>query len=356
MDYAYGWVPSKPDFRDIIYSAPLVSIDDLPPQVDLSVDVGAPFNPVYSQGSLGSCGPQTATGDIVFAALKQQKIASVPMPSRLFIYYCTRQVMGTLPADSGVSNRDMLKALARYGWCDETLHPYSDQNTGSVNDPFRRIPSQSAFQSAAKRKIGLYQSVPQNLNTMLACLANGDPFIAGFSVYSSLESKQVEKTGIIPMPTRGESQRGGHDVLIVGYSKSTQLFKLRNSWGTDWGQAGYGYIPFAYLTNPQLSSDFWTITHSSLPDVTPPSPTPTPVPTPSPTPVPIPSPIGGNVMNFLMQMLLNMLKGQLEKWLQDGTLQKILEDLLKRLLDNNPKTIEELTTQVEATWASVQPK
>jgi len=344
MDYSYGWVPSKPDFRDIIYSAPLVAADALPVSVDLSADVGTPFNPVYSQQRLGSCGPHTAAADIVFAALKQQKIASVPMPSRLFIYYCTRQLMGTLRSDSGVSNRDMLKALARYGWCDETLHPYSDQNTGSISDPFRRIPSQTAFQSAAKRKIGLYQSVPQNLNTMLACLAGGDPFIAGFSVYSSLESKQVEMTGIIPMPTRMDSQRGGHDVLIVGYNQTTQLFKLRNSWGTGWGQGGYGYIPFAYLTNPQLSGDFWTITHSALPDVIPPSP------------IPNPSPSGGNAMNFMLQMLLNMLKGQLEKWLQDGTLQKLLEDLIKRILDNNPKTVEELTTQVEATWAAIQPK
>jgi len=61
-------------------------------------------------------------------------------------------------------------------------------------------------------------------------------------------------------------------------------------------------------------------------------------------------------MNFFMQMLMNMLKGQLEKWLQDGTLQKLLEDLIKRLLENNPKTVDELSTQVQATWAAVQPK
>ena len=60
-------------------------------------------------------------------------------------------------------------------------------------------------------------------------------------------------------------------------------------------------------------------------------------------------------MNFLLQMMLNMLKSQLEKWLQDGTLQKLLEDLIKRILDNQPKTVEELTTQVEAAWASVKP-
>lgn len=76
-----------------------------------------------------------------------------------------------------------------------------------------------------------------------------------------------------------------------------------------------------------------------------PVPVPTPVPTPAPSPVPIPIPGGSTLNNFLVQMLLTMLKGQLEKWLADGTLQRVLEDLLRRLIDNKPQTVEALTAE-----------
>lgn len=73
-----------------------------------------------------------------------------------------------------------------------------------------------------------------------------------------------------------------------------------------------------------------------------------PVPQPTPTPTP-----GGTMNNFLVQMLLNLLRSQLEKWLQDGTLQRVLEDLLRRLIDNKPQTIEAMVAEVaEATKAA----
>ena len=45
--------------------------------------------------------------------------------------------------------------------------------------------------------------------------------------------------------------------MIVGYDDSHSQFICRNSWGTGWGLAGYFMMPYAYLTNPRLSSDFW---------------------------------------------------------------------------------------------------
>ena len=98
---------------------------------------------------------------------------------------------------------------------------------------------------------------------MKTSLINGHPFVFGVAVYNSFISQQVENTGIVPMPTMGESMLGGHAMLAVGYNDITQRFLVRNSWGKSWGLKegnlqGYCTIPYAYLENRNLSDDFWT--------------------------------------------------------------------------------------------------
>jgi C1A family cysteine protease len=94
---------------------------------------------------------------------------------------------------------------------------------------------------------------------MRACLAEGYPFVFGFAVYDSFESEEVAKTGIVNLPVAGDRMLGGHAVLAVGFDDTVQRFIVRNSWGSGWGMAGYFTIPYAYLTNRDLSDDFWTI-------------------------------------------------------------------------------------------------
>ena len=52
---------------------------------------------------------------------------------------------------------------------------------------------------------------------------------------------------------------GGHAVVGVGYDDAKQWFIVRNSWGGQWGMKGYFTLPYAYLTDENLASDFWTI-------------------------------------------------------------------------------------------------
>jgi C1A family cysteine protease len=67
------------------------------------------------------------------------------------------------------------------------------------------------------------------------------------------------------MPASGEpganpdGSPAGHAMLCVGYDDASQCFRLRNSWSEDWGDKGYGTIPYAYLLDENLSDDFWTI-------------------------------------------------------------------------------------------------
>lgn len=250
----YGWLPSKPDFRDKIFSTPENILETLPAKVDLTVPtLTKPFEPTIDQGQLGSCGPNSISMDLVYRMLKLSKPRST-QPSRLFIYYFTRVLMGSsyVNQDSGVDNRTLLKALAKYGWCDEKLWPYDISK-------FTQKPPAKAISQASYRRNLTYANVPQDINQMRGCLAAGKPFLFGFTVYESFESDAVANTGDVPMPKSGESVLGGHDILFVGYDDSTQRYKFKNPWGTSWGRSGYGTMPYGFAHSSQYSTDFWTI-------------------------------------------------------------------------------------------------
>jgi hypothetical protein len=295
-----GWHPGVGDSRHLKFLASPRVLASLPASFDLDTpSIGAPFDPAWDQGNLGSCGPNTASEMIVYDQTKDpgEVTAPVVMPSRLFVYYVTRDLMGTIRSDSGVDNATMLKAMAQYGYCDESLWPYTISK-------FTDQPPTTCFAEAATRKQGfVYQSVAQNLAVMKACLVQtGRPFMFGFTVYDSMMTPAVDASGIVPDPTSADSVDGGHDVTFVGYDDNRQIpgsasvgaFRFKNHWTPQWGLNGYGWISYAYATNPQLASDFWTITKASeitvSPAPVPPGPTPGPTPTPTPPAPPKPSP------------------------------------------------------------------
>lgn len=281
VSFRTGWVRQQPDHRDYRYHVSPLVLRALPERVDLvDPEPGSPFSPAWDQQDIGSCGPHSSCADIVFDLVKNRGLRT--MPSRLFVYWCTRYLMGTIDQDSGVDNRSMLKSLNRFGWCDEELWPY-------VPARFMQRPPQACFDQAAARRITAYFAVPQTLDQMKGCLASGDPFIFGFTVFRSTLSDQTARTGDVPMPGMFERPEGGHDVLMVGYDDRTRRFKFRNSWGSSWGRNGYGTIPYEYAVNPNLAGDFWTVQKAAFP-------APVPDPTPTPAPQPIPSPVPGGTM------------------------------------------------------------
>jgi C1A family cysteine protease len=244
----YGWVPDLPDARDHLYSAPIARIGPLPPSVDLRTKCP----PVYDQGQLGSCTANAIGGAIQFDRLKQQLEPDF-VPSRLFIYYNERVIENDVSADNGAQIRDGIKAVATVGACDEKLWPYD------INK-FAQKPPQAAYSAAADTKAASYCRVARSLMQMKGCLASGYPFVLGFTVYEAFESDDMARTGILNLPDLStEKPLGGHAVLAVGYDEPSQRFIVRNSWGSDWGQAGYFTMPYTYLMDENLSDDFWTI-------------------------------------------------------------------------------------------------
>jgi C1A family cysteine protease len=242
----YGWIPDQPDQRDHLYAAPAQFLAALPPSADLRRRCPA----VYNQGQLGSCTANAIGGAIEFDRLKQKLPDFVP--SRLFIYYNERVIEGTVRSDSGAMIRDGIKSVASQGVCPEPEWPY-------VIKKFATKPTVRAYADALLDRAISYQSLVQDMNQMKGCLASGYPFIFGFTVYQSFESQTVARTGHAPMPGWSERPVGGHAVMAVGYDDANQWFLCRNSWGSAWGMKGYFTLPYSYLIQPGLSSDFWTI-------------------------------------------------------------------------------------------------
>jgi C1A family cysteine protease len=102
-----------------------------------------------------------------------------------------------------------------------------------------------------------YRRVTQSTLGVKRALALGYPVIFGFTVYESFESEAVANTGRVPMPDPSEDLLGGHAVLAIGYTSEHVI--VRNSWGGNWGDGGYFYMPWAYLLDRNLADDLWLI-------------------------------------------------------------------------------------------------
>jgi len=245
MPRNYGWIPDFPDIRDRVYHLPRRA-GALPPSADLRP--GCPA--VYDQGDLGSCTANAIGAALQFDQIKQKLELSTP--SRLFIYYNERALEGTVDTDSGAQIRDGIKTVASDGACAEFMWPY-------VQEVFASRPTDACYQNAKLHPAVQYARVTQNAPQLKACLASGYPFVFGFTVYESFEGDEIAKSGIVPMPSESDTEIGGHAVMAVGYDDRSQTFLARNSWGADWGMAGYFTIPYAYLTDSNLADDFWVI-------------------------------------------------------------------------------------------------
>jgi C1A family cysteine protease len=247
---SYGWVPDIPDQRDYRFSAVL----KVPARLPSKVDLRSLCSKVEDQGQLGSCTANALAGAIEFLERKDK----VPFRdfSRLFIYYNERVMEHTVNSDSGAMIRDGIKTLAKQGACSEKSWPYDIAK-------FKTKPGPACYQEALGHQITSYHRI-LTLDQMRTCLAEGFPFVFGFTVYESFETQEVARTGLVNMPKPQEQILGGHAVLAVGYDDAPQRFIVRNSWGTNWGMKGYFTMPYKYLSNRNLSDDFWTIRRGEL--------------------------------------------------------------------------------------------
>jgi len=242
-----GWKRDYPDFRDKILALPQSKKEHLPKKVDLRPKEH--FH-IYDQGSLGSCTANAIGAAFHFSQVKE-KIEHFT-PSRLFIYYNEREMEGNIKEDAGAYIRDGIKSVHKIGVCNEHLWPYNEHK-------FTHKPTKKCYEAAKDSRAKEYARVPQNLDDIKAVLHEGYPFVFGFTVMSSFQSSETAETGVMRMPGPYDHVLGGHAVQAIGYDDKDEVIIVRNSWGKDWGDNGYFYMPYDYITNPGLAEDMWAI-------------------------------------------------------------------------------------------------
>jgi C1A family cysteine protease len=208
--------------------------------------------PVYDQSTYGSC----VANACAYSILTQSK--NTINISRLFVYANSRLIdYVPLNQDIGTTILSTCKALTRYGACPETLFPHSTKKPSE-------LPSLDAYKQSVLLPSFSYYNISRDLNVLKSCLQNGKPIIFGVIVYSSFLSQEVTKTGKVPMPNKTkETKFGGHCVCMVGYNDINSTFICANSWGSQWGQNGFFFLPYNYVKDFTLSIDFTVLTFST---------------------------------------------------------------------------------------------
>jgi C1A family cysteine protease len=220
------------------------------------------------QGNKGSCTGHGVSACMNILALNGKiqlpLIGRDALPfSPLFIYYNERVMEGSVNQDAGAEIRDGIKSIAKLGCCTEKVWSYDDGPT-----KFKRKPSGKAYKDALHYQAIKYSRIdsPENASAnqrkqaINDALAAGYPIVFGMTVYNGFESQETQETGVVPMPNlKSDDVLGGHCMAIVGQKVDEKQYIVLNSWGADYGDGGYLYIPMDYLTDADLAGDFWVI-------------------------------------------------------------------------------------------------
>ena len=271
MKRIYPIKPQTEDIRDYKLFSPKVS-----KTISKSVDLRDRNPEIFDQLDLGSCSANAGVANMMMLESKKKHIdiKDVPLLSRLFLYYNERSLEGNVYEDSGATMRSICKALNKFGVCEESYFPYDITK-------FTNPPTEEAINNGRNYRISAYHAL-KNLYDIKAYLDIYEvPVLIGMQIFESFESEEVAKTGIVPLPKPNEKTFGGHAVLVVGYddnfvfdsstnkfvnmvkniflpSSSKGALIVRNSWSENWGDKGYFYLPYSFVTKG-YAFDFWAL-------------------------------------------------------------------------------------------------
>ena len=286
INYTFGWLPDYPDFRDYTED-----IEELKPilrktsvrspervarlSLPASVDLRPWCSPIENQGSIGSCTANAGVGVVEY--YERRAFGKHIDASRLFLYKTTRNLLHWT-GDTGGFLRTTMGAMRLFGIPPEEYWPYTDEKpTDPIVQKHHYDVEPPAFCYAFAKE---YQTInyirldppgisrDMLLSRIKLYLASQLPAMFGFSVFDTI--KYSGSSGKIPFPCPKDRNVGGHAIVAVGYddnmsiknpicgTKTTGALLIRNSWGTGWGDKGYGWLPYDYVLQG-AAIDFWVL-------------------------------------------------------------------------------------------------
>ena len=229
-----------------------------------SIDLRQNFNAVKNQGQQGSCLAFSLTSIYEYIinvnqARERAKSKSGEIDlSESFLYYIARDVDKTgdvsVNTDTGSRFLPAMQALKNYGISLEKFWPYNE-NT------FNNKPNDEAYKDALNRRLIKALNVNRNVEEIKSALSDGYPVAISLNLFKSFSTS---KDGYVSLPTEEEiaeslsedntnkDKHSRHALVITGFSDNLQMFVVRNSWGAEWGENGYCYIPYSYVGNEKL--------------------------------------------------------------------------------------------------------
>lgn len=270
-----GWMRDLPDYRDLLVDSPKIQeirdqsqkLKKTAKSIPAAVDLRPWCSPIEDQEDLGSCTANAGVGILEY--FQRRAFGKHLDGSRLFLYKVTRNLLGWT-GDQGAFLRTTMKAMVLFGVPPESYWPYQLKDFEKEPPAFCYAFAQGYQTTRYYRLDPPGQGTDKTLAAVRKNLAAGLPAMFGFTVYSSIPPAGDGK-GEIPFPGPGDGVEGGHAVVTVGYDdkkkigKNTGALLIRNSWGTDWGAAGYGWLPYAYV-EAGLAVDFWSLVDAGFID------------------------------------------------------------------------------------------
>jgi C1A family cysteine protease len=287
LELGMGWLPDYPDIRDytvdkkdisprlkgldqkdsvktMLTKVGITELEKL--SIPTSIDLKGWCPPIEHQGALGSCAANAGVGLVEY--FERRAFGKHINASRLFLYKATRNLLN-LTGDTGAFLHTTMAAMVLFGVPPEKYWDY-------IIKDFDKEPSSFCYAFAQNYQAIQYfridpPSTPKELllKRIKSLLVAGIPSMFGFTVFNSI--KEVGNNGKIPFPCPKEKVLGGHAIVAVGFDdkikikndncekvETTGALLIRNSWGTGWGDKGYGWLPYEYVLRG-LAIDWWSL-------------------------------------------------------------------------------------------------
>lgn len=262
----HQWSKPVGDFKDIDYQeqplddkytpSPCLNIKD-------SVDLRKFFSPIRNQQKLGSC-TSFAVASMYEAMMNRNGIEGDNIMSPAYLYYYSNILAGR--PEGGSNFYEQFEILGKHGVCYDSLYSYNPTNPTiepsiEANEDAKKHRVISAKQIPLINKSNKSETISHNHRLITSALSEGYPVGISLKIYDNLG-----KDGAFilhPDDSPNAKDDGWHAMVVVGYSEENNFYIVRNSWGTDFGEDGYCYIPTAYIDDSEYLNFACIITEIS---------------------------------------------------------------------------------------------